>query len=338
MANRNKALLDALMGSYRNDSTKDKQNREPQFLQDEVCKDFLVGYCPCHALGKVILATQHEFDKPSILRPCKNIHVITARDEFNTHPDKEKYLLKWQISLHKLMEKALVEIDDKLAHERRKREAMKLEWSEQDRECDICGLKYKLRESDVNVRDVEGQRFKPDLHDQSDIHKGYVKLRQKFAELDAKLPEIQAKIKEREDKDREEKDSKKKDKNSKDSKNAKDSKSKHKRCSSSRSRSRSKRKETNGKGGKSRSRSKKKDKNGKDSTSRSRSKRKDKTGKDSKSNKENKSKKDSKSKSRRCSSSSRSRSRSRRSKSRRSRDHRSKERSKRNNSKKRRKS
>merc|ERR1712107_90260 len=261
-----------------------------------------VGYCPCHSLGKVILATQHEFDKPSILRPCKNLHVITARDEFNTHPDKEKYLLKWQISLHKLMDKALVEIDDKLAHERRKREAMNLEWSEQDRECDICGLKYKLRESDVNVRDVEGQRFKPDLHDQSDIHKGYVKLRQKFAELDAKLPEIQAKIKEQEDKEKEEKESKKKDKNSKDSKNAKDSKSKHRRCSSSRSRSRSKKK--------------------------------DKSGKESKSNKDSENKKDSKSKSRRrCSSSSRSRSRSRRSKSRRS-----KEPSKRSSSKKRRKS
>lgn len=293
------------MGSSRNTSTKDKQNREPQFLQDEVCKDFLAGYCVSHSLGKVILATQHEFDKPSIIRPCKNLHVITARDEFNTHPDKEKYLLKWQISLHKLMDKALVEIDDKLAHERRKREAMKLEWSEQDRECDICGMKYKLRESDVNVRDVEGQRFKPDLHDQSDIHKGYVKLRHKFAELDVKLPEIQAKIKEQEDKEKEEKESKKKDKNSKDSKNAKDSKSKHRRCSSSRGRSRSKRK--------------------------------DKDGKDGKNSKDSKSKTDSKSKNRRCSSS-RSRSRSRRSKSRRSKSRRSKERSKRSSSKKRRKS
>lgn len=337
MANRNKSLLDALMGSSRNDSTKDRKNREPQFLQDEVCKDFLTGYCPCHALGKVILATQHEFDKPSILRPCKKLHVITARDELNGHPDKETYLLKWQISVHKLMDKALVEIDDKLAHERRKREAMKLEMSEQDRECDICGLKYKLRDSDVNVRDVEGQRFKPDLHDQSDIHKGYVKLRQKFAELDAKLPEIQVKIKEQEDKEKEDKGSKKKDKNDKDSKNAKDIKSKDRHRSSSRSSSRrSKRKNKNGKDSK----------NNKESTNNNDSK----TGKDSKNNKgsksksrrcssssgsRGKSKKDTKIKSRRrCSSSSQSR------RSRKSKDGRSRERSKRkrSSSKKRRRS
>ena len=49
----------------------------------------------------------------------------------------------------------------------------------QDRLCDLCGLKYKLRFADVNVRETEGGKYKPDIHPESDIHKGYVKLREK---------------------------------------------------------------------------------------------------------------------------------------------------------------
>ena len=49
----------------------------------------------------------------------------------------------------------------------------------QDRLCDVCGLKYKLRFADINVRETEGGKYKPDIHPESDIHKGYVKLREK---------------------------------------------------------------------------------------------------------------------------------------------------------------
>lgn len=49
----------------------------------------------------------------------------------------------------------------------------------QDRLCDVCGLKYKLRFADINVRETEGGKYKPDIHPESDIHKGYIKLREK---------------------------------------------------------------------------------------------------------------------------------------------------------------
>ena len=49
----------------------------------------------------------------------------------------------------------------------------------QDRLCEVCGLKYKLRFADINVRETEGGKYKPDIHPESDIHKGYVKLREK---------------------------------------------------------------------------------------------------------------------------------------------------------------
>ena len=49
----------------------------------------------------------------------------------------------------------------------------------QDRLCEICGLKYKLRFADINVRETEGGKYKPDIHPESDYHKNYVKLREK---------------------------------------------------------------------------------------------------------------------------------------------------------------
>ena len=49
----------------------------------------------------------------------------------------------------------------------------------QDRLCEICGLKYKLRFADINVRETEGGKYKPDIHPESDYHKNYVKLRDK---------------------------------------------------------------------------------------------------------------------------------------------------------------
>ena len=39
----------------------------------------------------------------------------------------------------------------------------------QDRLCEICGLKYKLRFADINVRETEGGKYKPDIHPECDL-------------------------------------------------------------------------------------------------------------------------------------------------------------------------
>lgn len=45
-------------------------------------------------------------------------------------------------------------------------------------------MKYKLRFADVNVRETEGGRFKADIHPECELHKGWVKLREKRLEFD----------------------------------------------------------------------------------------------------------------------------------------------------------
>ncbi|CAE8634089.1 unnamed protein product, partial [Polarella glacialis] len=197
--NRNKALLDSLMGPSRNVSKKDKGS-EPEFLRDDVCKSFLIGYCPDHALAKKIEEGRAEFDRESILRPCTKIHAIGLREEFKAHKDCEKYKGKYEESLYKLVQKAVDEVESKVAHEYRKRDEMNIQPGSSERMCDLCGTKYKLMKADINVADLSGNPFKPDDHEYSDLHKGYVKLRAKYDELHEKMREAdEAKTKAREE-------------------------------------------------------------------------------------------------------------------------------------------
>lgn len=192
MANRNKALLNSLMGMSRNDSRKEKANREPEFKNDEICKNYLIGYCPGKTLGKEIenartLDPRAEFDPKSCIQPCRLLHSIGVKTGFTEHKDHDKYKRQYQDKLASLLDKALREVEEKVSREKRRHDEGIAVMMDGDRLCEVCGLKYKLRMADVNVRDTGGSNFKPDVHDTSELHKGYVKLRAKLDELDEEI-------------------------------------------------------------------------------------------------------------------------------------------------------
>eukprot|EP00438_Fugacium_kawagutii_P003633 Skav224203 [mRNA] locus=scaffold939:767475:786201:- [translate_table: standard] len=97
---------------------------------------------------------------------CNKLHSIGVREEFKSHKDYQKYKRRYEDDLLHLIDKGIRECEDK------------------DRLCDVCGLKYKLRFADINVRDTDGGKYKPDIHPECDLHKGYVKLREKQLEYE----------------------------------------------------------------------------------------------------------------------------------------------------------
>ncbi|CAE7261706.1 surf1, partial [Symbiodinium sp. CCMP2592] len=182
--NRNKALLDALMGANRDASKKDKLNSEPEFKKDDYCKFFLVGYCPGKTLGREVESLRAEFDPKSVIPPCNKLHSIGVREEFKAHKDYQKYKRRYEDDLLHLIDKGIREVEDKVAREKRRHAEGIAVMTDQDRLCEICGLKYKLRFADINVRETEGGKYKPDIHPESDYHKNYVKLREKQIEYE----------------------------------------------------------------------------------------------------------------------------------------------------------
>eukprot|EP00913_Durusdinium_trenchii_P034083 g31902.t1 len=146
---------------------------------DDYCKFFLVGYCPGKTLGREIESLRAEFDPKSVIAPCNKLHSIGVREEFKAHKDYEKYKRRYEDDLLHLIDKGIRECEDKVAREKRRHvEGIA-----------ICGLKYKLRFADINVRETEGGKYKPDIHPECDLHKGYVKLREKQIEYEKIIKE-----------------------------------------------------------------------------------------------------------------------------------------------------
>jgi len=190
--NRNKALLDSLMGMGRDISRKDKAKGEPEWKKEETCKNFLIGYCPGKALGKEIenaraLDPRAEFDPKSIIQPCRLLHSVGLKNEFELHKDYEKHKRQYQDKLATFLDKALREVEDKVAREKRRHDEGIAVMTDQDRLCEVCGLKYKLRLADINIRDTDGGKYKPDIHHETALYKGYVKLRQKLYEIEEEI-------------------------------------------------------------------------------------------------------------------------------------------------------
>ncbi|CAK8991252.1 unnamed protein product [Durusdinium trenchii] len=184
-------------GTNRDVSKKGKVNGEPEFKKDDYCKFFLVGYCPGKTLGREIESLRAEFDPKSVIAPCNKLHSIGVREEFKAHKDYEKYKRRYEDDLLHLIDKGIRECEDKVAREKRRHvEGIAvmidqesgdtgetpgpidgwhymgtIEGSSEspDRLCEICGLKYKLRFADINVRETEGGKYKPDIHPECDL-------------------------------------------------------------------------------------------------------------------------------------------------------------------------
>jgi len=188
-------MLDALMGPSRDLKKSEKPNDE--FKDKNCCKHYLVGCCPNALLGKKMEAIRQSpatycicpgvvFEKPSVLSPegCTKLHSQGLRTQLADHPEHAKYRREYEEDLLKFVKKVVLEADDKFSHENRKREALGNR-PDNEKLCEVCGLKYKTKRMEYGI-EVE------DRHGDTDVHKAYMKLREKLSQLKEKQKEWEA--------------------------------------------------------------------------------------------------------------------------------------------------
>lgn len=105
-------LLDSLMGSHRNIALDDAKRRQgTNFTDANVCKHFLVGFCPQHE--ELFHSTKRD------LGACKKVHSDALKEEFEAHNEKEKYRLKYERQLREYLEDVVRGADEWVAREKR---------------------------------------------------------------------------------------------------------------------------------------------------------------------------------------------------------------------------
>eukprot|EP00746_Dinoflagellata_sp_MGD_P007686 gnl/MRDRNA2_/MRDRNA2_115260_c0_seq1.p1 gnl/MRDRNA2_/MRDRNA2_115260_c0~~gnl/MRDRNA2_/MRDRNA2_115260_c0_seq1.p1 ORF type:complete len:302 (-),score=72.34 gnl/MRDRNA2_/MRDRNA2_115260_c0_seq1:33-938(-) len=100
-----KALLDALMGPSRNSGN----NTGDDFMGKDICKHYLVGFCP----NEWFKATKRE------LARCEKIHSDTMKEQLEAHPDGEKLKTKYENDFLRYLEKLIDEADQAGQREQR---------------------------------------------------------------------------------------------------------------------------------------------------------------------------------------------------------------------------
>jgi len=115
-----RALLDSLMGQTRNQAqTRDqkKGDRGKQgegFKDDSVCKLWLAGFCPEHE--ELFYNTKRD------MGPCPKAHYEMHKEEFNVHPDRDRWMALYEEQLLRHLERLDRETRDIVARERIKYE------------------------------------------------------------------------------------------------------------------------------------------------------------------------------------------------------------------------
>mmetsp|Transcript_145307 Transcript_145307/g.253596 ORF Transcript_145307/g.253596 Transcript_145307/m.253596 type:complete len:310 (+) Transcript_145307:145-1074(+) len=105
-------LLDSLMGSHRNADKKEVAARKGQnFKEDNICKFYLVGFCPQHE--ELFVSTKRDIGM------CGKVHSDAMKEELEAHPDKERYMAEYEKGLVRYLEELVRLADEWVARERR---------------------------------------------------------------------------------------------------------------------------------------------------------------------------------------------------------------------------
>lgn len=219
-----KALLDSLMGPSRNVSDKDKTGED--FKAKDVCKDYLVGFCPRNNLFSGRVTGQRKQ-----LGICNKVHSNALRGEFQRHPN-EKYLRReYEEAYLRTLSNIAAEADQCVAREKRaarpagtimsipeslkpKVERLEEEYKKLLEKADVNGSEeamrqadavkeqlveikkeYKMESSGEEVCEICGIKYaigdelcqmRADQHFSGKMHEGYSKIRQAIADLKEK--------------------------------------------------------------------------------------------------------------------------------------------------------
>lgn len=111
-----KDLLDSLMGPSRNLSAKSRTGED--FMGPNVCKHFLVGFCPTTILGKKTL--QKLPTGVEAVPPCTKMHSLALKEELEKHPQSEKYKKEYEEGFLRRLEEICSEADARGSREKRK--------------------------------------------------------------------------------------------------------------------------------------------------------------------------------------------------------------------------
>mmetsp|Transcript_41063 Transcript_41063/g.113109 ORF Transcript_41063/g.113109 Transcript_41063/m.113109 type:complete len:302 (+) Transcript_41063:105-1010(+) len=162
-------LLDSLMGSSRDQDLQEQEKlKGKSFIQDSVCKHYLLGFCPNYEL-----ACNKMVAKRSV-KECQKIHSDAMRAEFEAHPDKEKFQADYEQTLLPVLEALVREADTWVSREQGNRKRIELSTPEKTTVNNMPASvkeEYEQLTQDMNKLmaaaeeiaekgDVEGSKFK----------------------------------------------------------------------------------------------------------------------------------------------------------------------------------
>ena len=96
--------LDQLMGADRDLPLKERLAKKKNFDSSEVCKFFLIGFCPHDLFAN----TKND------LKECRKRHDVQFKEQFNKSPDKEMYQIKYEEMLMDFLQKLVNDVDEKM--------------------------------------------------------------------------------------------------------------------------------------------------------------------------------------------------------------------------------
>lgn len=106
-------LLDSLMGQTRDISLNEaKMMKGKNFMQENVCKFYMLGLCPQSELGESKMAGKRNIGE------CHKVHSDAMKAEFETHPDVDKFRSEYERQLLPVLEGLVREADAWVARER----------------------------------------------------------------------------------------------------------------------------------------------------------------------------------------------------------------------------
>mmetsp|Transcript_54944 Transcript_54944/g.154127 ORF Transcript_54944/g.154127 Transcript_54944/m.154127 type:complete len:282 (+) Transcript_54944:115-960(+) len=106
-----RALLDSLMGPSRDKSLEEQQQTDGWKARD-VCKRYLIGFCPTNVQDNWFHNTRRKD-----VQPCSKIHSDRLRTDFESHKDRDKYLREYEKEFLDFLEGLVREADAWISRE-----------------------------------------------------------------------------------------------------------------------------------------------------------------------------------------------------------------------------
>jgi hypothetical protein len=89
-----------------------KKSKGKNFMKDNVCKAYMLGFCPLSELSESKMAGKRH------IRACEKAHSDAMKAEFLDHPDKDKYQADYEKELLPVLDKLAREADAWVAREK----------------------------------------------------------------------------------------------------------------------------------------------------------------------------------------------------------------------------